>query len=218
MPTSSTFTFELYDKYVSGSNYGRSVYVQTTINDNPTSVTVLPSTSIQWRRMAYYQLRTDAGALRLTFSNTYQYVSTYNTATNSINEASSSGMVLSLPSTLTASTKYTCLIREYLPTQYYLYNELNIDCLAYSATQVGIKAVPGRPLSPAFNYELIVYVNAGSGSSLVPGPSNNYNQQVWSGTNVNPSSLVTTYYDAIPVFKYQQVNPITLNSIYFLSW
>jgi hypothetical protein len=83
VPASTTFTFELYDKYISSTDYGRSVYVQQTITDNPSSVTVLPSTNILWRRMTYKQLRTDAGPLRVTINNNYQYVSVYNMASNS---------------------------------------------------------------------------------------------------------------------------------------
>ena len=52
VPSSTTFIFELFDKYKSGGNYGRSVYVNTTISNNP-SYTILPSTNIEWRRMAY---------------------------------------------------------------------------------------------------------------------------------------------------------------------
>ena len=45
-PTSTTFYFTLYDKYISGSDYGISVYTSVTLSNNPTSVTILPSTNI----------------------------------------------------------------------------------------------------------------------------------------------------------------------------
>lgn len=83
VPSSTTFTFELYDRYISSSDYGRSVYVTKTISNNPGSYSMLPSTSIVWRRMAYKQLRTDSGPVRITLNNNYQYVSVYNMSTNS---------------------------------------------------------------------------------------------------------------------------------------
>ena len=82
VPSSTTITVELYDKYVSGSDYGRSVRVQQTITNNP-GYTILANTNIKWRRMAYRQLRTDAAPLRLTLNNNYQYVSVYSTTSNS---------------------------------------------------------------------------------------------------------------------------------------
>ena len=81
VPSSTTFTFELFDKYKSGSDYGRSVYVSTTISNNP-SYTKLPSTNIDWRRMAYKELRTDAAPMRLILNNNYQYVSVYDQNSN----------------------------------------------------------------------------------------------------------------------------------------
>lgn len=46
VPSSSTIRFELFDKYKSSSDYGRSVYVETTISNNPSGVSILPPTNI----------------------------------------------------------------------------------------------------------------------------------------------------------------------------
>ena len=81
VPASTTITLELFDKWISGSDYGRAVRVQQTINNNP-GYSILPSTSIKWRRQAYKQLRTDAAPLRLTLNNNYPYVSVYSQASN----------------------------------------------------------------------------------------------------------------------------------------
>lgn len=77
VPSSTTFYFTLYDKYISGSDNGISVYTSTTLSNNPSGHTILPSTNIFWRRQAYKQLRTDAAPLRMTVNNNFQYVSAY---------------------------------------------------------------------------------------------------------------------------------------------
>lgn len=216
MPTSTTFTFELYDKYISGSDYARSVVTTTTISNNPTGVTVLPNTNILWRRMAYKQLRSDAGPLRVTLNNNFQYVSTYNTTSNSVSTTASNGIIFLLPTTLTTTTKYECRAREYLPTQYHLYTEYLIDCSAFSTTQVLIQSLPSHILNPAYYYEFIVYVNAGSGSPLISASTgNNFFLRVWSGSNYG--SFSTTYFDEVPISTYVSTIPTTLNGIYILT-
>jgi hypothetical protein len=52
-PSSATFYFTLYDKYISSGDNGISVYTSTTLSNNPSGVTILPSTNILWRRQAY---------------------------------------------------------------------------------------------------------------------------------------------------------------------
>ena len=69
--------------------------------------------------------------------------------------------------TLSTSTQYKCLAREYPLTQYHLYTEYPIDCSAYSATQVVIQSMASHILNPSYYYEFIVYTNAGSGSPFI---------------------------------------------------
>ncbi len=83
VPSSTTFLFWLYDKYISASDYAISVYTSNTLSNNPTGVTILQPTNIVWRRQVYKQLRTDAAPLRLTLNNNFQYVSAYNMGTTS---------------------------------------------------------------------------------------------------------------------------------------
>lgn len=122
-----------------------------------------------------------------------------------------------LPVTLSASTSYKCLVREYPPTQYHLYTEYPISCSAYSNTQVIIKSIPSHILTPDYRYSFTIYQNAGSSSSLITASSatNFYHMRVWSGTNY--ASFNTIYFDVISVNKYLNAIPITLNGIYILT-
>ena len=110
-PSSSTFTFELYDKYKSSSDYGRSVVVSTSITNNPSGVTILPSTNVDWRRMAYRQRRTDASAFRVTAKNNYPYVTVYSTSSNSVNYTASNAIIFRMPNTHSSSQKFRCIAR-----------------------------------------------------------------------------------------------------------
>lgn len=118
--------------------------------------------------------------------------------------------------TLSTSTQYKCLAREYPLTQYHLYTEYQIGCSAYSATQVVIQSMASHILNPSYYYEFIVYTNAGSGSPFITtNSSNNYQLRVWSGYGY--TSFTTKYFDTVPVKKYMSVIPVTLNSIYILT-
>ena len=81
VPSSTTFYFWLYDKYISGRDYAISVYTSSTLSNNPTGYTILQPTNILWRRQVYKQLRTDAAPLRITVNNNFQYVSAYSMST-----------------------------------------------------------------------------------------------------------------------------------------
>jgi hypothetical protein len=111
VPSSTTFYFSLYDKYISSSDYGISVYTSTALSNNPTGYTILPPTNILWRRQAYKQLRTDAAPYRITVNNNFEYVSAYNMGATAEDTANSHGLVFSLPTTISGSTKFKCLSR-----------------------------------------------------------------------------------------------------------
>jgi hypothetical protein len=83
IPSSTTFTLSLYDKYITGSDYGISVQVSQTISNAPGGYSFLPTTNILWRRQAYKQLSNTAGPFRITINNNFQYVSSYSMSTNS---------------------------------------------------------------------------------------------------------------------------------------
>lgn len=80
VPSSSTYTFVLYDRYVSSTNYGAAVSVQSTFSRTAPGHNILQPTSIKWRRQAYKNIRNDAGPVKVILNNNYQYVSTYNAA------------------------------------------------------------------------------------------------------------------------------------------
>ena len=111
VPSSTTFYFSLYDKYISSSDYGISVYTSTALSNNPTGYSILPVTNILWRRQAYKQLRTDAAPYRITVNNNFEYVSAYNMGATAEDTANSHGLVFSLPTTISGSTKFKCLSR-----------------------------------------------------------------------------------------------------------
>lgn len=84
VPSSTTYTFKLYDKYKSSTDYGLSVSVSSSSFSRTVSGSyiTLPSTRIKWRRQTYKDIRSDAGPVRVIFNNNYQYVSTYNIGNN----------------------------------------------------------------------------------------------------------------------------------------
>jgi hypothetical protein len=217
VPASTTIQVELFDKYVSGSDYGRAVLVSQTISNNPAE-TVLPSTNLLWRRMVYREMRSDAAPLRATINNNYQYVSVYSTSTNSENTTASNALLFDLPSTVASNQAFKCTAREYPSTKQYLYREYNIPCSFYSTSQVTIQSIPSHALKPDYYYDFTVYQNRGSSSPLIALNSNgNYHMRVWSGVGYGSSSFTTTYYDVRPIVNYLSTSAFTLNSIYLLS-
>lgn len=82
VPSTTTFTLTLYEKYISSSDYAISVQVSSTKSDSPGSYTLLPSTNVLWRRQTYKQLQTASGPLRVTLNNNFQYVSQYVMSSN----------------------------------------------------------------------------------------------------------------------------------------
>jgi len=122
VPSSTTFYFTLYDKYISPTDNGISVYTSATLSNNPTGYTILPPTNIVWRRQAYKELRTDASPFRITVNNNFQYVSAYNMNTQAEDTPNSNSLIFTLPTSVAVSTNFKCIAREYLPTKYALYS------------------------------------------------------------------------------------------------
>ena len=217
-PSSSTITFELYDKYISSSDYARSVYVTTSFSNNPSGVTILPPTDIYWRRMAYKQLRTDAGPLRVVLRNNYEYVTAYNTSSNSVSTSTSNGIIFGTHNSQSSNQAFKCVVREYLPTQYHLYTEYNLPCEDYSTTQVHLRSRPDHIMKPEFFYEFIIYQNKGSSSPFLTVMSSYSRRKVstWSGVG-SPGSWSTKYYNVAGINKYKSTNAFSLHSIYILT-
>ena len=116
MPTSSACKIELFDKYLSGSDYSRSVSVTTTLTNNPSGVTIMPVTDIKWRKQVYKQYVTTSAPIRFIFQNNYQYV--YDQTT----PADTDGIQIKYPSGgITSTDKYVCYVKEYPPGKKYLY-------------------------------------------------------------------------------------------------
>lgn len=91
-----------------------------------------------------------------------------------------------------------------------------VNCQYYSTTQVLVKSIPSHILTPNNHYQIIIYKNTGSGSSLIAIPSAaSYIAQI--GTINAYSSGTLQYYDYVPVLNYLNIYPISLSSIYTLT-
>ena len=79
-----------------------------------------------------------------------------------------------------------------------------------------VKSIPSHIFNPTYYYELIIYKNVGSGSSLISIPSaSSYIMQVKTVNAYSSGSIL--YLNSIPVLNYLNVYPMTLNSIYTLT-
>ena len=106
IPTSTTYKLHLYDKYLSGSDYSRSVY-KTASFSRTTSYSVVQPTAIQWRRPVFKEFRTSNGPIRFTFNHNYQYVYDYQTTSNS------DALVVYYPGGISSSYSYVCFLKEF---------------------------------------------------------------------------------------------------------
>lgn len=116
IPASTTYTFTHYDKYLSGSDYSRSVYLSATFARS-TSYNLVQPTSIQWRRQVYKEFRTTNGPIRLFFHHNFQYVYDYETPANS------DAIVVEYRGGINSAYTYVCFLKEYPPGKKYLYRE-----------------------------------------------------------------------------------------------
>lgn len=78
LPSSSTYTVELFDKFISASNYGRSFAISGTFGRSKSGYTTVDPTLIQWRRPAYKEYQVTSGPIRFSFANNLEYISDYN--------------------------------------------------------------------------------------------------------------------------------------------
>jgi len=135
LPTSPSYTFNLFDKYYSSTDYGLSVQVTGSFGRSVSgSWSTMSPTSVKWRRQTYKQLRNDAGPLRFTMNNNnYQYVSTYDMVSN-IESSSSDGITFYVPGSGITNDPYYCYAREYQIGKYAIYKEYVVNCKYYSTT------------------------------------------------------------------------------------
>jgi len=73
LPSTTTYIFELYDKYISASDYSRTVYLSNSFSHTPTSGSdvLVQKTAVQWRQQTYKQYLTSTGPIRFTFNNNF---------------------------------------------------------------------------------------------------------------------------------------------------
>ncbi len=69
LPASSTYTVELFDKYISSSNNARSFAISGTLGRSKGAYTTVDPTQILWRRPAYKEYQITSGPVRFTFKN-----------------------------------------------------------------------------------------------------------------------------------------------------
>ena len=152
VPNSVTYRLQLFDKYISGSDYAISVDKSATFARS-TSHTLVQSTSILWRRQTFKELRLADGPKRIIFNNNFQYVYDINTYSNS------DALVVEYPGGINSAHNYYCLVKEYLPNKRHLYTEFEVPCAYYAANKVRVTANPSHILSPNYYYELTIYRN-----------------------------------------------------------
>lgn len=115
IPSTVSYTFQLFDKYVSGSDYGQSVSVSNSFSRVPSGFSVVQPTSIMWRRQVYKELQSSAAPIRFILNNNYQYVYDYVTPSNS------DAIQIVYPGDISESYNYQCFIREYPNQAKHLY-------------------------------------------------------------------------------------------------
>ena len=106
VPNSVTYKLTLYDKYLSGSDYSKSVYLSATFS-RTASYTVLQPTAIKWRKQVFKEFRSSSGPIRIILNHNYQYVYDYDTNSNS------DAILVYYPGGISSSYTYMCFLKEY---------------------------------------------------------------------------------------------------------
>ena len=106
IPNSVTYKLSLYDKYMSSSDYSRSVYLSQSFG-RTASYTLVQPTSINWRRQTFKEFRGSNGPIRIIFNHNYQYVYDYDTNSNS------DAILVYYPGGISSSYTYACFLKEY---------------------------------------------------------------------------------------------------------
>lgn len=115
IPNSLTYQLDLYDKYLSGSDYSRTVSTSGNWARTASGYTLVQPTAINWRKQVYKEFRTDAAPIRFTFNSNHQYVYDYASSGNS------DALAIVYPGGISTSHNYVCFIKEYPPEKKHLY-------------------------------------------------------------------------------------------------
>lgn len=210
VPSSVTYTFELYDKYISSSNYARSVVISNSFSRQASGFNVVQPTSIMWRRQVYKEYQTSAAPIRIIFNNNYQYVYDYVTPGNS------DGIVVVFPGGISNTYTYSCFLKEYSFLSRHLYRSYEATCAYYTTDTIRITAIPSHVISPDYYYEIAIYRNNNGAAMGLTLSSSNYFWATVQTVNTHNSYTVINQ-DFLLVNKYQAVLPVSLNSIYILT-
>ena len=69
---------ELFEKYISASDYARSFAISGTFGRSKGGYTTVDPTQIQWRKPVYKEYQVTSGPIRFSFKNNFEYISDYN--------------------------------------------------------------------------------------------------------------------------------------------
>ena len=146
----------------------------------------------------------------------YDYASAYSMSSH-LESSSSDALLIYMPgASIPSSVEYVCLAREYQKDKPTLYREFFINCDYHTSQQIRIQSVAGHILKSSLYYDFIIYRNAGTSTSLITFPTDDYTI-VQVGTTNKYSSGTLQYYDYIPMTRYRSVTPISIHSIYVLT-
>ena len=209
VPSSVTYKLTLYDKYLSGSDYSRSVYLSQSFSRTSSSTLVQP-TSIKWRRQTYKEFRTSNGPIRIILNHNYQYVYDSDTSANS------DAILVYYPGGISSSYSYVCFLKEYLPGKRYLYREHEAKCFYHSSNKIRIESIPSYTINPNYYYEITIFRNNnGAQAYLTTSTSDTFLAMVQTTPTLAGSSIVNE--DYLLVERYRTTYPISLNHIYILT-
>jgi hypothetical protein len=210
VPSSVSYTFELFDKWVSASDYSRSVAISNSFARVATNFTVVLPTTILWRRQVYKEYQSSSAPIRFILNNNYQYVYDYVTPSNS------DAIAIYYPGGISNSYSYSCYLKEYSFLARHLYRSYEAICDYYTTDVIRIKSIPSHILSPDYYYEIAIYRND-NGAAM--GLTLNTNAYFWAiiQTLNTLSSYSVINQDFVLANRYQSVYPIVLNTIYTLT-
>jgi hypothetical protein len=173
LPSSSTYTVELFEKYITASNFARSFAVSGTYCRSRSGLSPMDPTQIEWRRPVYKEHMITSGPVRFTFKNNLQYVSDYSESTFA-ETSSTNAIVVYMPSGFSGSDTYICYAKEYLPGKESLFRRFQVPCGFWSyggGNKVHIKPLPAYILKPANFYEFVVYRHTNTSTMLITLPT-----------------------------------------------
>ena len=209
IPSSTNYRFSHYDKYFSGSDYSRSVYLSASFS-RTSSYTLVQPTAISWRKQTFKEFRVTNGPIRILLNHNYQYVYDYETINNS------DALVVYYPGGISSSYKYSCFIKEYPIGKRHLYREHEAKCAYYTSNTIRIESIPSYTMNPDYYYEITIYRNDnGALAYLTANTADTFHALVRTVPTLASYTVVNE--DYLLVERYRSVYPIILNHIYILT-